>query len=235
MMAQEQRRAALERVVASLAHGLAGPLNVMAGRATLLAMQATDEKSRANAESIQAQVKELAAILARVRDFADAQLPASESVDLAALSASVFEEVSPLAESRSVRVTHQPASGTCRVPRVGLTLALQNLATYAVRAAEPETEVRLKLEQRDAAPSSSLPTRPCIYFEVDFTPAPGTPKTDSKRSRCEPWLLEPPAAAPELGLLLATSCGAAHDRGGWSESQLDESRKQLAFFWPIGA
>ena len=59
----------LERTAASLVHAVAGPLNVIGGRATLLALKSTDPTVRETTDAIQSQVLKLSAYLKQARAF----------------------------------------------------------------------------------------------------------------------------------------------------------------------
>jgi signal transduction histidine kinase len=83
-MLREERYAALACAVSSICHALGTPLNVIAGRATLvrLAVEHGDPEITKHARIIEEQVAGLSRLLWAMRDFTDSSGPESEPRDV---------------------------------------------------------------------------------------------------------------------------------------------------------
>lgn len=230
----EQRRALLERAAASLVHAIAGPLNVVSGRAALMALKSGDSEVVRTAELIQSQVQKLTACLEQVRAFAERPSAKLVDVSLSGVASSAIDHAVAVVAPREVRFELSASEDVCRLPFEPFALSLSNMFTYAAKRAQPGTPIAVQLSAEPAKRSEHAPHSATVRARARFVPD-SDPLPLSSASRCEPWFTSAEGEAHEVdtGLLLAASCGSAHDQGGWSVASVTDGVFELAMFWPL--
>jgi signal transduction histidine kinase len=235
----EQRRAALQRTAASLVHAIANPINVIGGKASLLASRSSDPAAIETAVSIQEQVRKLAQCLAEVRAYsAESSAAGAVTLSLADLAAASVERAIATAGQAHTSVAFRVEVGSTdrlRHPRA-LCLAVANLLEHASRSRDPKHEVSVSLKEDDVRRSEFFPATRCVVATVGFKLRQGVSVPISNRARLEPWFESTGPRSLEqtdLDLLLALSCGVASDNGGWSTTLTQDDFITLSFCWPV--
>jgi signal transduction histidine kinase len=148
---QAERRTASARMVTVIGHLIGTPLNVIAGRASLLTPEASPEVLLENARRIEGQVERLSQRIRRLVDYFGAPEPPPELSPLSQIVEESLELYRPIAELRGVAIELEPHNlGSARINcSLGL-LSLTALLSLAIRTT-PEGQ-RITLAVRDAGP-----------------------------------------------------------------------------------
>jgi signal transduction histidine kinase len=142
------------RLAAGIAHELGTPLNVIQGRAKMVATREVEgEAALESASVVVTQAERMAAIIRHLLDFARRRAPRRSPTDLAALVRQTVELLTPLARKRGVTVAVQAADPvTIEVDSGQLQQALTNLVVNAIQATPGRGEVRVSLGKERADP-----------------------------------------------------------------------------------
>jgi len=175
-----ERLATTGRLAAGLAHELGTPLNVISGRATLIA-DAVPEAA-ANATIIQQQAERVTRLVARLLEFARRGNLARTATDMVGLCRRVCRLLGPEAEGRDVELlVRAPADWVpARVDTLQMEQVVTNLLLNALQAAPPGSAVELdvsagrrqaRLEVSDRGPGIPEALRLAV-FDPFFTTKP---------------------------------------------------------------
>ncbi len=206
-----------------MAHELGTPLNVVSGRAELIASGRLDESQvRESAAAIKSETDRMAAIIRQLLDFARRRSPQRNNVDLRDVAARSLELLRPLAGRRSVElslVKNGPV--TAHVDAGQIQQVLTNLVVNAIQASPDGGKVTVALDTRTAQPpedDASAGTYHCIAVQDEGA---GISEEDM------PHLFEPFFTTKETGegtgLGLSVSYGIVQDHGGWIDVESQPS------------
>jgi signal transduction histidine kinase len=225
-VAREQGRALVERVAASIAHAVAGPLNVLELRLAKLRRAAGDGTDVEQAlRAVDEQTRRLIDLVSRPRIRARAERPRAESCDLREVVEPILSLLVTNAEARNVALHFQVESTTVIVPLPTIRMIVHDVVSYAVGRSSAGSEVRIHAKRRTAARG---PTQLyCIEFLVRFS----NPVKLSDPQVLEPWFSEDSGELADR-ILLARSCGAVRDHGGWFDA--DAGSECINMLWPLG-
>ncbi len=152
-----ERLATLGRLSAGMAHELGTPLNVISGRARLIADPdlPSDEVTR-SARIIDDQAERMTVIMRQLLDFARRGTARKESVELAAVIRSVVDLLAPTARKQGVtlRVTEELPAVRVEADPGQIQQVLLNLALNGIQAMSQGGELQLDLL------SEAQPTEP---------------------------------------------------------------------------
>lgn len=230
-------RAAISRFASSLSHALGTPLNVIAGRAAMIAMaREGDAQIADNARIIEERVRAITQTIQQVLAYVRSGRPPPERQDMQKLMRHAAELLRPLAQQRGIFLS-EAAGAPLEANVVGdavlevLVLLVASGFDWVERGASIELDVtRCRLEppasERGRAASGDY-----ARFVVNW------PKTEVPaeclRGMHEPWF-EPVSPCPELSLDLATCYGIAREHHGWIEASVEPGRgTTLAVNWPL--
>ena len=109
-----ERLTTVGKLAAGLAHELGTPLNVVSGRAQMIASGETadSDETAACARIIQQQAERMTAIVRQLLDFARRRRPEKVETDLVPLVKQTFDMLEPLAAKRGVRMHARRGRGT---------------------------------------------------------------------------------------------------------------------------
>ena len=140
------------RLAAGIAHELGTPLNVVSGRAKMIARgNANPEQSVEYARIVAEQADRMAKIIRELLDFARRKEPHKKPADVGAIAARTVSLLSPLAKKRGVSLKlGTEASAQASVDEGQLQQALTNLVVNAIHASPPQGCVEVSLEREDA-------------------------------------------------------------------------------------
>jgi signal transduction histidine kinase len=210
-----ERRAAVARIVASIAHSIGTPLNVISGRAALIcAQQDATEAIVSDAHCIVNKVAELAS---KMRGYVEAlsyvelrsPLLLPEFGEVRSVLSDVVSLYQPVARLHDVGLslgTTSDVTGT--VSRGALLAVLTALVSYAIRATRSDTTIELSAEVPESRPLE-LPNTECVRVVVD---AKGCVFLSSKPlERCDFSSLGDPTVVEgmEVALVCSSLCRAA--------------------------
>lgn len=232
------RQAAVEHLTAYLAHHLGSPLNVIEGRAAMMASgQIADADVQRNARIIVEQSGRMARFLREVVGFAHAKPSRRTAFDLAELTRAAVSMLAPVAHAHSANIALEdeiPASPIYGDPDT-LLVAVTHVVENGILAT-PEggtLRIRLRHETRPDVPSGSDGRIvPFVCLEVDDE-GPGID------AQVLPKLFKPFTTTRSggettgIGLFIAQSI--AKDHRGWIEGvNRDEKGARFTLHLPLG-
>jgi signal transduction histidine kinase len=208
IMALEQLRHAdrlrtVGQLAAGIAHELGTPLNVVAGRARMIARAEVDgAAARDSAGIVVEQADRMAHTIRQLLDFARARTPHMSREDVGALAAQAVDLMAPLAQKRGVSIAFsRGARAEAEVDAGQIQQVLTNLLLNAIHAMPNGGEVRV-----DVIRSQSDVRVDVIDDGVGMPP--------EVRSRLfEPFFTTKPVGEG-TGLGLAVSWGIVAEHGG---------------------
>ena len=215
-----ERLATLGRLSAGMAHELGTPLNVIAGRAKLIAgADLPPEDVTRSARIIGEQAERMTAIMRQLLDFARRGAPRTSRVELANLAAKVVDMLGPAAAKQQAQLIAQPAAEplTVSADPGQLQQVLTNLVMNALQALEPGGRVELRF-----ATSAELPAAAELADGAGGGPwAVIAVADDGSGIAAEhlPHLFDPFFTTKEVGqgtgLGLSIAYGIVQEHGGW--------------------
>jgi signal transduction histidine kinase len=142
------RLSSVGRLAAGIAHEIGTPLNVVAGRASLIASgQFSAEEARASAAAIKAEADRITAIVRQLLDFARRRPPHRAVTDLHSLTTKTANMLRQLADKQNVRIQIAPPLGNvaASVDSSQLQQVLTNMLVNAIHAMPNGGSVRVEV------------------------------------------------------------------------------------------
>lgn len=218
------------RLAAGIAHELGTPLNVVTGRAGMIASGGlSPEAMRSNAIVIKQESERIAQIVRGLLDFARRKPAQRIEFDLADLVRRTATLLEPLAQKADVTIETAADDSVRVVGDAGqIQQALTNLVMNAVQASKPGAAVRVAVEEKMLDPAAL----PSIGLRVGTLPEPGSASreyvflaVEDQGVGIEPenlaHLVEPFFTTKDVGegtgLGLSIVYGIVQDHGGWLE------------------
>jgi two-component system NtrC family sensor kinase len=160
----EDRLKTVGRLASGVAHELGTPLNVVGGRAGLIAQGKLDASETVDAARIikqQAQV--MTAIVRQLLDFARRRAPAKSRVDLAPLVGQSIELLQPMASKQGVEIVSELIPGPLEadVDAGQLQQVVTNLVLNAIQASNAGGKIHVTVEARDSGSEREV----CLVVE----------------------------------------------------------------------
>lgn len=136
------------RLAAGIAHELGTPLNVVAGRASLIASgKLSPEEERQSASTIKLEADRMTRIIRQLLDFARQRTPQRSRVQLAELIRRTADLLAPLAEKRGVRIRFESAEDVSILADGDqLQQVLTNLIVNALQSMPTGGDVTIELQ-----------------------------------------------------------------------------------------
>ncbi|MEM9587196.1 MAG: HAMP domain-containing sensor histidine kinase, partial [Planctomycetota bacterium] len=147
------------RMAAGIAHEIGTPLNVVSGRAELIASgQLSTEATRESAEAIRAEAQRIAKTIRGLMDFARHSQPQRTRQDLAELVMTTTDLIKPLATKHPAELVVSLPAVPCRaeVDYAQIQQVLTNLIMNAVQASEPNSAVEIRVDHTTMSPTNGL-------------------------------------------------------------------------------
>jgi signal transduction histidine kinase len=226
----------MNRVAAVLAHALGTPLNVISGRAALIARPPKQGGLDAaqNAAVIERQVETLASRIQRALDFLRGDRPPPETCDLDQLVAQAIEFYAPLAAERGVALEHSAAGVSARLIRLPALQALIDLISLGFLIGGERKRIVLRADREKLEPPATERGRVVVgemaRFNVRYEGA--ELAADLLQNPHEPWEVRGDLEV-ECALTLAVCFGLAREYSGWIDVERAESSVTLVLCWPV--
>ncbi len=178
LLAVEQLRHAdrlrtVGRLAAGLAHEIGTPLNVVSGRAELIASgKLSAGEIVDSARTIKSQSQRITAIVQELLNFARSKTPQRATTDLNRLLEETLKLLRPMADKRQTELVFSPWGGTAEseVDAAQLQQVITNLVVNALQATcqqFPDLAARIEIDiERVSAPSIQSVLRPADGFEM---------------------------------------------------------------------
>jgi two-component system NtrC family sensor kinase len=233
----EDRLRTVGRLASGLAHELGTPLNVVQGRAGMIAGgRLSEEEAVAAAEIIKAQAQGMTGIVRQLLDFSRRQAPNRTEIRPAEIAREVVDLLRPMARKKGavLRVSGSSDVGRVQADASQIRQVLTNLVMNALQAVESRGTVEIGLSRRRTVPPDGLPAEAgeylCFVVEDDG---------EGVAEEHLPHLFEPFFTTKDLGrgtgLGLAIVHGIVREHGGWIDviSRPGEGSRFTVFI-PLG-
>ncbi len=200
------------RLAAGIAHELGTPLNVVSGRAKMLARDTlTPEQSQEYARIVSEQAERMAGIIRQLLDFARRREPKRQRHDLRAVAAQTVSMLTPLARKRGVQITLEGEPLQVSLDAGQVQQALTNLIVNAVHASPEHATVEVEVTQGEATRPEGTPQQVAIVRVADHG---GGIPPEVRDQIFEPFFTTKPVGeGTGLGLSVTRDIVAEHD--GW--------------------
>ncbi len=212
-----ERLATVGRLAAGMAHELGTPLNVVTGRAQIIAGEDLGrEDTVRNATIISEQARRMTTLMRQLLDFARSGTPNRQPTSMENLVRGVFEMIAATARPHDLKleIEASPSLPPVSVDPGKMQQVLTNLVLNAIQATPPDGSVTVILHQVLAA-RPGKDARPCLAIEVRDT-GPGIPEEHLDQ------LFEPFFTTKEVGegtgLGLSIAYGIVQEHDGWIEA-----------------
>ena len=222
------------KLASGLAHELGTPLNVVAGRAAMIANRELEESEEIqdSARIIGEQAERMTRIVRKLLDFARRQPPEKRRVELAGLARSCVEMLEPLARRRGVELAIEvDAPGVLLFADPGqLQQVLANIVVNAIQASPSGSRVSIRLrEQRLAADvASGRRAGPHAILEISDR-GEGIPE-ESLAAIFDPFFTTKPVGEG-TGLGLSVAYGIIQEHAGWIEAESGRGKGSCFRIW----
>ena len=233
-----ERLATVGRLAAGVAHELGTPLNVVSGRAELIAARELPRAEVAkNAAIIVEQADRMSAIIQQLLDFSRRRAGTPGLADLPDLVGRAVDLLSSAAKRARVRVRRAPAAEPlmARVDQNQMQQALTNIILNGIQAMPVGGELRVSTDLCRTTPPPEASARPDDYLRVRVEDDGIGIAPDRLAHVFEPFFTTK-ATGEGTGLGLAVAHGIVTEHGGWIavESELGKGSR-FSIYLPVPA
>ncbi len=207
------------QLAAGLAHQLGTPLNVVSGRASLIASGrlSSGDIARSTA-AIKAETDRMTTIVRQLLDFARASTPRTTSVDLRQVLARTVDMLRSIAEKDRVELGAIPDGGPAlaEIDAEQVQQALANLTINAIQSMPGGGKVDFAVGRRMARPPHGRDDRAAAYYGIEIRDHGAGIAAEHLSQLFEPFFTTK-AAGEGTGLGLSIARGIVEEHGGWIE------------------
>ena len=228
-----ERLATVGKMAAGVAHELGTPLNVISGRARMIARGTLSADSAVeNATIIDGQAQRMTVIIRQLLTFARGGAPKKAIVDLSRLACATLDMLRPLARKQSVelRLECVDRQAPLYADAGQLEQVLTNLVMNGVQAMPMGGEIAVTIDDVEATPPREHGAPPGPYLRLEVCDhGTGIPAADLDR------IFEPFFTTRDVGdgtgLGLSVTHGIVRDHGGWMavESEVEKGSRMLVY------
>jgi len=217
------RLATVGQLAAGVAHELGSPLQVVVGRAKMIATgESIDDEAKEAGKIIHVQAQRMADIISGLLGFARRRSPQRASTNLEAIARDVHRMLVPIAKKKAIvldlQVPEVPLGGAIEVDSQQVQQAVTNLVMNAIQAVSESGHVAIAIGRRiEHAPDHSGMIRLARAQEVTCLRV--TDDGPGIEGRHLSQVFEPFFTTKDVGegtgLGLAVAHGLVRDNGGW--------------------
>jgi signal transduction histidine kinase len=222
------------KLASGLAHELGTPLNVVAGRAKMIASgEAVDPEEVTDcARIIGEQSERMTRIVRQLLDFARRRSPEKVATDLAQLARQTVALLEPLAAKRGVRLACEDTASPALAPldKGQLQQALTNLVVNAIQATKPAGRVRVRALREAAAPGGARADRPGAFAVLEVSDEGEGIPAERLPAIFDPFFTTKPVDEG-TGLGLSVAHGIVQEHGGWIDVESEPGRGSCFRIW----
>jgi two-component system, NtrC family, sensor kinase len=213
------------KLASGVAHELGTPLNVVLGRAKMIASgEAEGDETREYALIITQQVEHMTGIIRQLLDFARRREPKRAPEDLTELAVRTLHLLQPMAARRNI-VLALEASGPeyLEVDAGQLQQALTNLVINGLQSMKRPGTLRVRLRRERALPPADLGGPEAEWVRLDVMDEGEGISPDVLPRVFEPFFTTKDVGEG-TGLGLSVSYGLIRDHGGWIAASSEPGR-----------
>ncbi|MFN0247943.1 MAG: sensor histidine kinase [Kofleriaceae bacterium] len=230
------------KLASGLAHELGTPLNVVSGRAKLIADKEVEGKDiEDSARIVVEQAERMTALIRQLLDFARPRALHKAPVNVTTLAGRVCQLIATIARKQNVTLEPPEADDDLRVSADDgqLTQVLTNLVVNGIQATPAGGRVRIAARVVEQTPppyvATSAEVEPSSWMAIEVTDT-GTGFDEATRAR----VFEPFYTTKEIGegtgLGLSVSWGLVREHGGWIDVISEPERgSTFTVYLPMGA
>jgi signal transduction histidine kinase len=228
------------KLASGVAHELGTPLNIVDGRAQMIADGELETESavRDNARIIAGQAQRMAKIIRQLMDFARRGGTVRDDVDVRPLAAATVELLAPAAQRKSVKLelaapADQPV--VARVNEAELAQVLTNILVNALHATDRGGRITVEIDQQTLLPPPDRggPVGTFVCLAVKDTGAGMDAAT--LEHVFEPFFTTK-GVGEGTGLGLSVAYGIIRDHGGWiAVASQPGAGSSFSVYLPVGA
>jgi two-component system NtrC family sensor kinase len=210
------RLSTVGKLASGIAHELGTPLNVVSGRARLIADGLSPEETRESAVTIAEQAQRMTRIIRQLLDFARRRSADKSPQDLRAVARQTVSLLAPLAEKRRARLAldERDEPLVADVDLGQLQQALTNLVVNALQAMPEGGVVQVGACRERVRPPADHGGPEDDYLAI-WVADEGEGMTEETMAHIfEPFFTTKPAGEG-TGLGLSVTYGIVNDHGGW--------------------
>lgn len=225
------------RLASGLAHEMGTPLNVISGRASLLAGgRLSPQEANDSARTIKAQADRITALVRHLLDFARRRAPQKETINLC----NIVRETMDLLKPQSIKYRAALSLHTGEAPVTACVDAgqiqqvLVNLVVNAMQALRDGGSVSVEIAAGDARPPAGSAAKEGRYARITVADD-GTGISEIDRHH----LFEPFFTTKDVGqgtgLGLPIAYGIVQEHGGWIDVESQPNHgSRFSIFLPLG-
>jgi two-component system, NtrC family, sensor kinase len=221
------------KLASGIAHELGTPLNIVAGRAKMIATapQAPSEIAD-NARIIADQAARITGIVQQLLDFARRRTPRKEPHDLHAIAMQTASLLGPMAQKQRVNLRLEGEPLLVDVDAGQVQQALANLVVNGVQAIGSGGTVILRTAKRRCRPPADIDVeeRECGLIEVIDD---GSGIEEETRAHLFEPFFTTKAVGQGTGLGLSVSWGIVREHGGWIDVETEPGTTTFRICLPM--
>ncbi len=211
------------RLASGLAHELGTPLNVVAGRASLIGSgKLTSEQVVESSQTIRKEADRMTVILRQLLDFARRTPPQTAAADLRQVVSGAIDMLTPLAEKANVNiaVTAQENAYPIQVDAEQFRQVVTNLVMNAIQSMPEGGEINVEITKEiDIRPpkmvdGETVPERDAAYYCLKVSDQGAGIAEENIEHLFEPFFTTK-GVGEGTGLGLSISYGIIKEHGGW--------------------
>ncbi len=222
------------RLAAGLAHELGTPLNVVSGRAGLIASgRLSPEDTHKSAMVIKSEADRIATIIRQLLDFARRNTPQRKCVELPNLTRQTAQLLAPIAEKRnsSVEIV-APDSLTVHVDAGQVQQVLTNLIMNGIESMPQGGTVEVEISQANITPPRGTDRPAGFYARIDVRDHGEGISPEIMEQIFEPFFTTK-GIGEGTGLGLSIAYGIIQEHGGWIDVSSELGRgSRFSVFLP---
>ena len=207
------------RLASGIAHELGTPLNVVSGRAELIASgKLVGDEIAASAAAIKAEAEKMTGIIRQLLDFARANHPHKAPADLRQVVSQAVDWLHALAERCKARLCFVAGSDSSvvEVDAAQIQQVLTNLIVNAIQAMPEGGPVDIHIRRQAARAPGSRDDRQTEYFAIEIRDQGVGIAEENVQHLFEPFFTTK-GVGEGTGLGLSIAYGIVQEHGGWIE------------------
>ncbi|WP_437912824.1 ATP-binding protein [Sorangium sp. So ce302] len=226
------------KLASGLAHELGTPLNVVGGRAKMIARGLPQEEAAESARIIAEQADRMTKIIRQLLDFARRRVAQKAPADLAHIARQTLALLEPLARKRSVTLRLDEASGGAARAEVDsgqMQQVLTNLIMNGMQSMKRGGELTVRVEHARVCPPADHGGAEGEHVAVRVTDGGEGVAPENILRIFEPFFTTKDVGEG-TGLGLSVSYGIVREHGGWIdvESELGKGSTFTVYLPPSG-
>jgi two-component system, NtrC family, sensor kinase len=214
-----ERLTTVGKLASGMAHELGTPLNVVSGRARLIAGgEVEGEDVKASARVVIDQAERMTRLIRQLLDFARPRPLKKETLELRALAGRVVSLLGPIAQKAGVTVAlggdDAAIDSVVSADEGQVSQVVTNLVLNAIQATPPGGRIDLAVRRTDETAPADLGTPAGVYVCLDVTDTGSGMDAATAARVFEPFFTTKPVG-DGTGLGLSVSWGIVREHGGW--------------------